>query len=184
MQTNGLTAKIEILRNSPLFINPSDDYAMNEKQQILLVLTGHKPVSEVASGHWEPTETGRQTVPDDSTKVSELLESLGLAYHLRPSEHALDVTVSLDPALVTEYEQADEATNVGRLFGYPETAIAAYGTDDIMPIDEQDKITEEAGLGDWSPFRFSRDHWQDELALTQEWYGVIQQYGFEDSPAD
>lgn len=178
---DGLLAKAALLRASPLFVHPCDPLA--EKQALFLSLAGWKPVSEVVSGHWEPTESGRRTVPDDPAAVGAFLEQLGLACSLSGDDSGTDAVVSLKHGLVVEYQAATDHQVVGRLLGYPSTAALAFPARSL-PLDEQERIEEEAGLAGYSvPFAFSRSHWRQELRLVTVWVEVLRAYGLLD-PAE
>ena len=96
----------------------------------------------------------------------------------------LSTTVaSLRSELVKEMVDTHDTETVGRLFGFPETAVRAYtvGSQALLPLDEQDHVEQganipEAGAG----FRLSRDHWQAELAVVKQWYAILNAYGLSD----
>ncbi|SRR6266496_1519111 len=135
-----LGRQARLLRESEYFVWPIEDASMAAKQDIFLVLAGLKPVSETTSGHWVPHPGGQRTVADDPKEVGRFLESLGLAYHLAGDERGTDAVVALRPELVEEYVRADDSSSVGRLFGYPESAVAAFVKGECMPVDEQERI--------------------------------------------
>ncbi|HEV2403006.1 MAG TPA: hypothetical protein VGS08_02285 [Candidatus Saccharimonadales bacterium] len=183
-----LAEQARLLLASPYFVGTQDGALLAEKQPIFLVLAGLKPLAEASSGHRETTANGRHTAFDDPAAVGSFLRSLGLHYRLRHDEHATDALVALQPGLLDKYEQAaaDDVTTTGELFGYPKTAVTAMGTyvqtgneTVLLPVQEQDDIERKAGLRDtyFVNFRFSRDHWKDELAICQHWYEVLRTYG-------
>ncbi len=174
-----LSEKARRLLASPLFVGPTDA-ALSEKQTIFLVLAGLKPVAEAASGHWVADAHGRHTEPDDPAAVAMFLDSLGLAYRLSQDEHATDAMVSLQPSLIEQSAAAaNDLVSMGRLFGYPATAVEAFGRDHCLPADEQERVEQDAGLdaGFFVGFRFSTQHWQEELAVLQQWNAVLRAYG-------
>jgi hypothetical protein len=186
-----LAEKAEILRSSSLFVDTSDDAEFAQKQGLFLTLAGLKPVSEASSGHWEPTPNGSRSVFDDPEQVGAFLGSLELHYRLRHDEYTTDALVSLDPNLLNEYEHTDTYsytdvrlyTTVGKLFGYPETAVEAfahYADDDryLLSNDDQDRVEQEGGLSEryFVNFRFSKVHWKEELAACLHWQKVLQAY--------
>jgi len=175
-----LQAKTRVLLDSPYFTGVTDNYPFSEKRLIYLVLAGLKPVAEVQSGHWEVRPGGRETVPDDPAKVGKLLDALGLAYNLASSKHATLAVVASTPELVEAYLQATELGEIGRLLGYPETAVVAFcaGEDELLPPEEFAKALDSAGLQ--SPevsFRLSRRHWKEELEQSKQWYAALQEVG-------
>ncbi len=176
-----LAAKVQQLKQSQFFVGTQRHAPYAEKQSIFLVLAGLKPVGEAFSGHWVPTATGRRTIADDPKQVGAFLESLGLSYSLQSYENRLEAVVALRPELVNEYRQPDrDSSTAGRLFGYPETAVLAFASGDLLPNEEQDKVEEEAGVDVISTFRFSRNHWPDELAVVKRWYEAMKRYGLLD----
>lgn len=177
---NQLHTKISLLKESYFFRGLTDMEPMVNKQQILLVLTGHKPVAEVYSAHWESTATGRRAAPDDPEQLATFLVSLGLAYDIKTTEYAANVIVARSHELIDGYLQGNGSKHTGELLGYPETAIAAFDSSDSMPIIEQAAIEQKESLESFSPFRLSKKHWHQELVVIQNWLAVIRNFGFED----
>lgn len=182
-----LVQKSKILRDSTLFTYPIEGEELVEKQSIFLVLAGLKPLSEANSGHWELTPDGRRTVFDNPKKVGAFLDSLGLRYTLRHDEHATTALISLKKELLDTYERAGTFPEprvyieIGKLFGYPETATAAFAQFDekqLLSNDDQDRVEQEGGLSDryFVNFRFSKAHWQEELAVCLHWQEVLKLY--------
>lgn len=176
--TPELHHKARLLINSPLFDGTPLGHPVLEKQLIFLVLAGLKPVAEVTSGHWVEVERGRKTVADDASEVSTFLKLLGLSHSLSSFDgHATDAIVALRPHLIEEYRQAKGAMAVGRLFGYPETAVQAFeaGGEALLSLAEQEQLEREAGLPDgFTHFCLSREHAVEELAVVKGWYTVLQ----------
>lgn len=177
----GLLHKARQLKQSSLFVNPSDGAELLEKQLIFLVLAGCKPVAEVASGHWIDVPGGRRTVADDPGLVGEFLHSLGLFYHLSDfGGRATGATVAVTSETLEQYTRAMGSSNVGKLFGYPDTAVRAFQTGEsaLLPTGQQELREQEAGLPDTlTMFRLSLDHWAEELEVIEEWYSVLQTAG-------
>ena len=178
-----LARKAKLLRDSKLFVNPSEGAEMIEKWMIFLALAGQKPVSEACSGRWvQVSSTRRVTVPDDPAEVKSFLESLGLACEVTPEENTVVVAVSLKPELLKEYQDNQDVRVHGRLFGLPETAVAAMADGNCLPIDEQDGYVREAGFGDLDvQFRLSRDHWREELETPKRWVALLKAYDLYES---
>jgi hypothetical protein len=178
-----LVRKAELLKHSEFFVGTTDGAPLVEKQQIFLVLATVKPLSSVMTGHWVPTTEdgrviGRHTVGDDPKEVKAFLDSLGLASKVAFEGYATTAVVTNRPGLLSEYQHATDSVAVGRLFGFPETAIAAFAGATCMDTEEQHRIEKEAGIPDFVPtFRFSRDHWCEELSTVKEWSELLHAYG-------
>lgn len=180
MHAANLARKAKLLKASGHFINHTELAPLIEKQSIFLVLAGKKPVSQATSSTWVKTDYGAHAEPDDTRELQEFLGSLGLAYRLSSDDYTTNALVSLEPGKLDDYiaaEEADDMAAVGRLFGYPQTAIEAFARDDCMEPDEQDKLIEAAGISVVIPsFRFSKTHAQQELAILKDWYQTLKQY--------
>ncbi len=179
--TDDLLHKARLLRESQFFVDPSGDGTSYEKQTLFLVLAGEKPVGEASSGHWETTKDGRKTVADDPHDVGKFLASLGLVYNLSSFDgHATDAIVALDEHSLERYRKADaiyDIAEIGRLFGYPETAVAAFAADSessLLDFEEVDSRAIAAGIDPSQvSFRLSKPHWADELATIQHWQALL-----------
>jgi hypothetical protein len=185
-----LAQKAKLLKETPYFVVDNNAF-LYEKQLIFYVLAGVKLASEVGSCHMEElSPTYLESRPDDQQEVAAFLESLGLHYAFKSSYNGT-VTVSLDEELIRTYHHLDTLTDeasiyeaYGRLYGYPETAVAAcvanwvHDQPTLMNMEEQEQIEREAGLPRGTAvFRFSKAHWQAELAVVRDWYAVLVQYG-------
>lgn len=176
-----LAEKANLLKSSTYFVFPGDGAEYIDKQCIFLVLAGLKPVTEGSSGHQVKTDTGWRTEPDDPALVSAFLESLGLAFSFYSSHdgHVTMTAVALRQELIDEYmSTADQNTyTVGRLFGYPKSAVEAFVGGNCMGVEDQEFIEQRAGLPEFFPtFRFSQDHWQEELKVLQQWHEILKLY--------
>jgi hypothetical protein len=176
-----LTRKASLLKDSAYFVFPGDGAEYVDKQCIFLVLAGLKPISEVSPGCQVKTDTEWGTVPDDSATIGTFLESLELKSSFYPSHdgHVTMAVVALRTENINRYiiDINSDASTVGRLFGYPESAVLAFVQGKCMPIAEQEWIEQQAGLPEFLPtFRFSRDHWQEELMVLQKWHEVLKLY--------
>jgi len=178
-----LSEQAHMLKDSNLFVNPSEGMSLLEKQKIFLVLAGRKQVTEVYSGHWEqlsPNE--RRTVADDPKEVAALLDALGLSYRLQPQEHTIAATIALDQTVLDHYFDIASRSNndleLGKLFGYPQTAAEGFIQNKHLDTATQDKVIAAAGLPDYfATFFLSTDHYQEEIATLKEWYSLLEQYG-------
>lgn len=173
-----LSRKAKALLGSPFFTNNVDQGYLVDKQCIFLTLCGKKLVSEAASGKWIATKDGGHTEPESEAELSTFLSSLGLAYSLRSDEYATNALVSFDQNKIAEYEQAgDDWVKVGKLFGYPMTAVNAFGKDTILENDKQDALMKKAGLPLYMPqFRFSQAHASEEIEVLKDWYTILKKY--------
>ena len=166
------------LLDANVFVGTTSDFPLSEKQSIFLVLAGCKPVSEVTSGHWVSDSAGRHTVADDPRAVRALLDSLGLKYALGGDEYGTDAVIAQTTALVRAFETADGSSETGRLFGYPPTAVSAFVGGRLLSEARQTAVLEAGGIPSFQLFRFSQDHWRDELAVAQAWQQTLAAYGF------
>jgi hypothetical protein len=172
----GLLRQVSLLRSSAFFVDPSGPGTNHEKRDLFLVMCGAKPVSHASSGHWEGTTVGRHTIADDPVMVGEFLSSTGLKFELSSFDgHATDAVVTLDETLRREYREAEargDVSAVGRLFGYPGSAVAAFsiGPSALLSPSEQDERAAEAGISpDIVGFCLSRANWAEELATARRW---------------
>jgi hypothetical protein len=177
-----LRRKARLLRDVPLF--EDKDGAYHQKRVLFLVLAGAKPVGHAVSGHMVRTGDFGHSVADHPQLVSEFLKSLGLECSVSKSAivGATDAVVSLDRDVLARYGQAadgDHAT-VGRLLGYPETAVAAFaaGAQHLLSIEEQRKRETDAGVDpSIVMFRLSKQHWPSELAVAARWQRLLEAAG-------
>jgi hypothetical protein len=128
-----------------------NDAFLYEKQLIFYVLAGVKPASEVGSFHMEELSPAyAEARPDDQRDVAAFLESLGLHYAFKSSYDGM-VTVSLSEGSIRARCNINIPTNEasiyeasGRLYGYPETVIAAcvanwvYDQSTLMSIEDHE----------------------------------------------
>lgn len=67
-----------------------------------------------------------------------------------------------------------DAAATGRAYGYPETAVIAYAQRNRMPFEAIPNDIKSSPAYHFAGFRFSIDHWQDELAIGQTWANAVQ----------
>ena len=176
MPSDELPHKARILSASKHFMDVAPAPLQN-KQVIFLTLCGKKPVSHAFSAQWIEKRGSMYSRPDDEQGVGELLKQLGLVFTLASDENGTWVTVSLDQSLLKKMSSSDDRA-LGRLLGYPESAVLAYGIDDMLEIEEQDKLMEAAGLPITMPqFCMSKSHADEELELLKDWYETLRHYG-------
>jgi len=183
MSTVDLVSKAALLKASSHFVNHTDASPLSEKQQIFLVLAGKKPVSQATSCRWVKTAEGAHSEPDSHKELRVLLEDLGLAFQLRSDEYATDAFLSLDAANISSYLEAEAAQDkitIGRLFGFPDTAVEAFVHGDGMALEEQDRLIEATGLPvttvSMPLFRLSKAHATEELNVVKDWYETLKAY--------
>lgn len=173
--------KVRILKASKMFSSNIDNAKYIEKQNILLALTGKKPVSEATTCTWSTTPTNRHAEPADHKEVEKFLTELGLYCYVYDYQNATNVAVSLDNDLIKKYIKCNGSgsyVDVGDLFGYPKTATEAYGNQDLMmSIDEQEKVEKGSYLPSFMPcFRFSKAHYKEELEVLKDWHETLKLY--------
>lgn len=170
-----LHAYADQLRKTNLFVGTGDETWSIDKQYIFLTLAGLKPVSEVVSGHWEPTPTGRTSVADSMEEVSDFLTSLGLFFKPTLYKSYVLADIARSDELLEEYRVASETgdtATVGRLHGFPLTAVDAYAAGTSMDIRKQDELKV-----DHVGFRLSPDHYEEEIAAVAPWQELLKEYG-------
>lgn len=171
--------KVRILKDSKLFTSNIDDAPYTEKQSILLTLTGKKPVSEATACQWIITPTSRHSEPADHKEISELFTSLGLYFYVYDNKYATSVAVSADKELLDKHaNNISSSSTLGNLFGYPDSAVMAFGDKSLMmSTEDQDRLLESEGIPLFMPmFRFSKINYKQELGLLKDWYDTLKQY--------
>jgi len=175
--------KVNILKKSNLFIDPSDNSRNIHKQSILLVLTGQKPLAEVTTSRRVREGNRSYSVPEDHQKIADFLEGLGLYYYIYDTDNdyaapSTNVAVSTDASLIERYKNLSGSTDTGEIFGYPKTSIEAFGDDKLMmSIADQEELEKQAGLPDVMPsFRFSKKHYKEEIGLMKSWHDTLKRY--------
>ncbi len=174
-----VAAKAKLLFNSTLlsatFLVGAN--RLIEKQQVFLTVLGIKPVSQVSAAHWVGDPAKLESVADDTEALKKLFDQLGLSYHLFGDESELQAVVSLDAKLVDQFVHAPDDDNVtrGKLLGYPLTAIEYAETRHWR--DDEPELLAKADLSGYPFFRFSREHYQEELATIRRWQQILAAYG-------
>jgi len=172
--------KVGILRKSNLFTYNTNLGRIVEQQSILLTLTGHKPVSRITGNEWVNTPTGQKSAPLNHDEIRGLFSTLGLKCSIKDFDCGTTVVISLDETLIKKcVNNASEGVE-GELFGYPKTAVEAFGNNNLMMnLQDQNAIINFEGLSEWMPnFRFSKLHFKEELEVLRGWYNTLKQYDF------
>lgn len=168
-----LTTAAAIIKQADILTDPNKQYAF-------LTFAGVKPVSTVhvrSGGHRQ-----LQSLRDIFGRLQMHLDVDPNDYC--SSRHTSEVLISRSRALLDALHssrQARDNYSIGRLFGYPETAVRAYVDRTILSWDEQNRYQAIFGLG--YPefcigFRLSREHYRDEIFEVNRWYQLLAQHGF------
>jgi len=173
--TSSLQSVANQLLATPLFTGNTDLDRLTSKQMIFLVAAGMKPLSEVASLHFEETERGKEAKGDDPEAVKAFLGTIGLSSSVEAGEAITRAVVSNNPEIISDF--TDKKKPEGKLFGFPESSIEAFESGSSMGIEEQEKLQAEAGIPEsFTPFRLSMDNYEEELKLMKSWYQLLEQY--------
>jgi len=82
---------------------------------------------------------------------------------------------SIANALATAWKQEDGIA-IGRLLGYPETALRASGSEEEYRQIENSMDPQDRKYLNFGFFGLSKEHWQDELPLMKRWATAVEQY--------
>jgi hypothetical protein len=176
------------LKQTDLFRHNADNASMLEKQMIFSVLAGIKKVAEVTSCHWEKTENGRKAVADDSQKVGEFLDSLGLKYRFYNSnENFLTGIIAKDQKYIDEWFNGKiTGYEQGVILGYPLTAARAWqehsdGIDATLSNDFHDELIDKLDVPDGVKgifgIRFSKENYLKEIDEFKKQAELMVKYG-------
>jgi hypothetical protein len=180
----------------------------NDKKDILLIWRGLKLATEFEYGYsWDPTEEEKQLADEEIEELEKVVEDLGLHIHIseRSFKEAADkmpegstvtatyaghdrvrVYVGCDKESVEKIENAyntyhiENSGIVGKLSGYPESAINAYmEATQRVPYGEKlkemmysDSLPEEIREEDFAAFVqffLSRKNWREEIKTVKKW---------------
>jgi hypothetical protein len=164
-----------------------------QKAKTLLMLVGRESVGGTTFPEGYEIPMGYSSPESFIEGVQAELKRLGFFSKVRkfPPEQAGEVTEfqilysknsGLLDSHIEAYAQGDDA--VGRSFGFPETAVAAFSDDSLRSESLPDEIKTN-GLNDYLPFFLSRDHsreeWQwfiGQLKQAQVQYpSLVQEFG-------
>lgn len=180
---SSLTDAAEIIRQADILTDSGKQYAF-------LTFAGVKPVSSI---HVRP----ERYLADGLYAYSfRQLRSLGnvsrrlqMYQGVDPNDYCnswstLEVSISRSEALLDVLGRATKTRDnylIGRLYGYPETAVRAYVDQTMLSWDEQERYWDIFGVGDSEfciGFRLSREHYMDEIFEVNRWCQLLAQYGF------
>ncbi len=166
---------------------------INTKIELLLVLTGHKKATTIFVYGKTVSFENADSPPASKLRIKTIqnfLSRLGLPYQIlsadsiRNKDHdekyervlicighddqSLHSIASMWQKLSKErYPLADKVH--GNLSGFPKSAVRAYLQQDLMPFNEQQAHTKDLEYDHFCQFRFSKDHWQEELKTAERW---------------
>lgn len=171
------------LKTTELFTGNSDADRLLHKQLLFLAVAGLKPVCQVASGHFEAVSPAQRTsVPDNPKQVARLLDELGLVYKIKVTKHYVDVYAAKTPKSLTKMLKATDPNEVGLLFGFPQTAAAAFKNHDTdcLTTEEQNQIINEliddARLHPLVCFKLSKKHYLNEIEVVKQWIRILKKF--------
>lgn len=174
----------EVVRERRLHLIASLDLSPHERRDLAFLALGMTSALSIERhalrgvGH----EDGRieDELRDETAKTRKALEGLGLRFTLNESPdqevaRGYSFLIARDDEVLARLVAAQESGDkeeYGRLLGYPETAIAAYRTNEAfdyrreLPAAKVDALAEEGTLA-FLNFTPSRSHWEDELAFVR-----------------
>jgi len=163
-----------------------------KKLDLALLTLGKKSAAQLGNYDIiESDEHKKQLLSEFSEEVETiktLLDSLGCAYNLeelkdRDGIMGFSFLVARDQAALLEVAKAEVEKDdkaFGRLMGYPETSIEAYGTENAfdyesaLPKRELQKLKDE-GMLPFLEFMPSKEHWAEELAWAREMRDLVKE---------
>lgn len=166
-----LAEKARIIKEADIPGFNQEDF--RPKQEVFLSLAGLKPVSMLG-------------IPLEATEdFKKLMDQLGLVSSSaegNPGKTEM-FFVSKDQNFVDQYKRAiEQKTDLGILLGYPESATKAFDNTRSMDFEEQRKLVLDATEVDiqHAPFFvFSKNNYQEELAILKEWYKKLKEYNLD-----
>jgi hypothetical protein len=163
---------------------------------LVLIVSGKKPAAwlQYGSDVWREGDTPQYVAPQKRALIDSSLQKLGVAYKIesratdaglaqtsagrRRYHELLDIFVAKDDAALQSLLSARKAKDwrgLGTALGYPATAVAAFLTDDKLPVDDLPLEVQLSETAQFIGFMLSKDHWKDELQQVEEWVKTIKQ---------
>lgn len=179
---SSLAAAAEIIRQADILTNEGKQYAF-------LTVAGLKPVSTVDVSPERDLGDGLYTYsPRQLQTLRDVFGRLQMHQDIDPNGYCnywdtLRVSISRSEALLDTLRNARKTRDdysIGRLYGYPETAVRAYADRIMLSWDEQDRYWDIFGSGDPEfciGFRLSREHYVNEIFEVNRWYLLLAQHG-------
>lgn len=164
---------------------------------IILTYLGEKPASltQVAYNVNAPESEIKKEL-SKKEKIQKVLEQAGMKFEIVEKSEKTEEGVELKrytfliakkeevlEALKKAFELKDHET-MGRLFGYPETAVEAFVKGEIISDyskwwwslpEEKRKDLEKEGIMNLLNFSLSKEHWEEELETLRRWQKVIKE---------
>ena len=139
------------------------------RAEIILVLLGQKPATELDIFKWN----------DPPDKIMNVLKSVGLSTAKLENIEALNenwlarIVIAKkqeDLAKIEKLDPKKDHAEFGKMMGYPESAIAAFGKKEkILPNENYPSMK-----GIIFDFKLSKDNWQEEINVLKRWSRVIE----------
>jgi len=148
-----------------------------DKAWILLVFGGLKPTALLVleSGIWANDEAEKQINPEKWRTLQSVLEGLKLEYSTKTdvigiNKHmrTLSIFIAKDKKLLKKVVNAhahDDEESLGKLFGFPATAVQAYLESTCLDPSELPESTADVSAEDmcFLNHRLSRSNWMEEI---------------------
>ncbi len=178
--------EIELIEKLPL--------SCEDRSDVMLLYLKEKPAAfvEISRRIYKDKEESEalNQVTREKDRFQETLEKLKFPYQTKEFKEEEEKTRNLghyfyigrDPEKLSRLLEAiknKDDKEIGLSLGYPESACDAFvnkTTIDYseLPKEERKRILKEGTLK-FSPFYFSRDHWQEELDLVKKWQQLIKE---------
>jgi len=193
--------KLEEFQNEIIKIPEGLSLSSQDRMNLVLTHSGEKPCSAIEIDYFgkNPLDDIKKT-EEEVDRLREVLESNGLEFSILESEEEEDgfdqkefkFLISKDREKLDELQKALEEEDeeiIGKLYGFPDSAVEAFvqgweegKTGETMldekewwrnlSIEDQEKLTEEGTLN-FRNFKFSKEHWEEELRELKRWQDII-----------
>ncbi len=167
----------------------------DEAWYVLLVYLGLKKGAwiQIKSDIWREGDVPKQVSPSSRTTIEETLRMLSIKYQvqLRDMEYGpsspenskraryyqiADFFIAKTENIVTDIingRKNNDDTLLGISLGYPKTAVDAFNTGDKIFVANLSISVRLSEAGQLTYFALSKDNWQDELAVVEEWVSAV-----------
>ena len=184
-------------------IETLEGLSLSSQDRMNLILThlGEKDCSTIEIDYFgkNPLDDIKKT-EGEVDRLKEVLESSGLEFSILESEEEEDgfdqkefkFLIGKDREKLDELQKAledDDVETMGKLYGFPDSAVKAFaqGWEEgkigetmldekewwkNLSIEDQEKLTEEGTLN-FRNFKFSKEHWEEELIELKGWQDII-----------
>lgn len=155
-----------------------------DRAAVALTFEGIKPVSEIDM--WKEFAVSEQEFEDSKKRLLADLSLIGIFYKKEDPEYD-----SCESYLIAKRkEDLDKVSQlstedlkkyyfeIGKLFGYPQTAIEAFVAEDTLSFDEIEKMSSEDRLilRHFINLALSKKHWREELDIFKKEFVSIERY--------